>query len=148
MRKVFFIAAGVVLVAGVGLLVPVKTVMVPEWRIRVVDEAGKPYTEQKVRQFCNDYTLDLNLCIEQSAAQFTDLDGYVRFPERAYSASKALRIFATVKKSVLVFIAHDSMGTRVYVDSSGPAGYATLEYTSDMAEPPTELLLKSENASE
>ena len=146
MKKKLYVATGVALILGVGLLVPVQTVMVPEWQIRVVDETGKPYIEQKVRQFCNDYTLDIDLCTDQSADQFTDKDGYVRFSEKAYSASTALRIFATVKKFILIYIAHDSMGTSVYVYSSGPTGYTKLEYTPDMAEPPTLLLLKSENA--
>lgn len=142
-----FAIAIVLLVLGGVLFAPFRTVLVPEWKVRVVDETGKPYIGQKVRQFCNNYTLDVNLCIDQSAAQFTDEDGYLVFPERNYSLSMAYTAFATLKQSVLKYIAHGSMGTSVYLDSSGPAGYATLEYTSEMTAPPSIFLLRSENVS-
>lgn len=148
MRKIIFIAFGIaLLLLGIGLLIPYQTVLAPEWRVQVIDNSGKPYVGQKVRQFCSDYTLDINLCTDRSAAQFTDQNGYVIFPERTYSSSTVVRLLATLKKSIFRYLAHGSVGTSVYLDSSGPAGYATLEYTADMQEPPAIFLLKSENIS-
>ena len=140
-KKHAIITAIAIVVIGI-LIFPFKTVMVPEWKVRVVDEKGIPYKQKLVRQFCDNYTLDLQPCsYSPDSAKYTDDDGYITFPERAYSTPLLLRAFLTAKSLVMV-LAHGSLGTSVYIDSSGPNGYKTLRYQG-AGKPPDILVLPS-----
>ncbi len=121
-----------VLILIVGLLlsfIPVPTVIVPEWKVRVVDENGKPYKKQIVRQICYNYTLGVSPCDSKDSLKKTDNNGYVSFPERKIWMSFSMRIIRSFF-NYLMLIAHGSVGTDIYLDSSGPNGLKTSEYDS------------------
>ncbi len=60
------------------LIIPFPTEVVPEWRIRIVDEAGKPFAEKFVRQGWAHYSLEF--CCGDTEDRWTDGNGYVVFP--------------------------------------------------------------------
>jgi hypothetical protein len=86
-----------------------------------VNEEGVPYSGELVQQECRDYTLDVNPCsyAPDDTYGFTDENGYVEFSEKSFSLSIASRILRTIKSYSLI-IAHGSVGTQVYLMSSGP----------------------------
>jgi hypothetical protein len=111
-------------------LIPFETTLVPEWKIRVVDENGNPYLGKLIGQVCHSYTLGVSPCSEANdIAQVTDRDGYVIFPERKIKLSLLSRIIRSVFNFVML-IAHGSFGIDVYLHSSGPHGYKTVKYVS------------------
>lgn len=128
------------------LFIPFDTVVVPEWRVRLVDEHGTPYPGKLVRQFCDNYTLGVSPCQNApDAMQDTDSNGYVVFPKRVISMSVGARIIRTLSNVLLAF-AHGSLGTSTYLDSSGPQGYKTLRYDA-AALPPEHFVLPSNGES-
>ena len=76
MRKRLWITV-VLLVLVITLLYPFKTTVVPEWRMRIVDEAGNPMRAIRVREIWQHDTIES--ASHQSDA-FTDSEGYVTFP--------------------------------------------------------------------
>lgn len=141
MKKYVIAVATVTLFAC--LIVPFETTLVPAWRVQIVDENGNKYRDHVVRQFCYDYTLDLSPCsAKDDSYKLTDQHGFVEFPERTVRASMVNRIYATATSAFLT-LAHGSVGQHVYIDSSGPAGYRTLEYTPANGDPSNTLVLPS-----
>ena len=127
----------------IGILVsfiPFPTVIVPEWKLKVVTENGLPYKNQLVRQFCYNHTLGVSPCsYANDSMQLTDENGYVSFPERKFYMSLSGRIVRSIANT-LMLLAHGSVGTEVYLDSPGSGGYKTLKY--DSSKPlPKEFLL-------
>lgn len=139
-----YLVIAIVAVLLVGSLIPYRTVFVPRWRVKVVDENGKPYKGQLVRQFCDNYSLDVSPCSNDDANQRSDENGYVEFPERVIVANLVFRICKPLLSYVLL-LAHGSVGSDIYLDSSGPTGYRTLRYDPDSGLPPNELVLPSGN---
>jgi hypothetical protein len=126
-------------------LFPFSTTLVPEWKLRVVDETGAPYVGKGVREFCDSYTLNISPCQEAGdLMRVTDNDGYVVFPERRIRASLLSRIVRTIL-SLVTLLPHGAIGSQVYVDATGPRGYETLKYAPDKPLP-TEFILKSGSA--
>lgn len=70
-----FIACLVVL-----LFYPFDTTVVPEWKLRVVDQTGQRLRGNRVRESWCHYTLETQ---DHEEELFTDADGYVQFPRRA-----------------------------------------------------------------
>jgi hypothetical protein len=141
MRKLILIGSIVISIAV--LFVPLNTVVVPEWRVQLINEYGVPYQGKLVRQFCDNYTLGVSPCQDApDAMQNTDSNGYVVFPERIISMNLGARIFRTLT-NVLFAFSHGSLGTSVYLDSSGPKGYKTLSYVPGVA-PPDRFILPSD----
>lgn len=138
--KKYLVPATFALILAVILavfLVPFRTVLVPRWRLQVVDENGKPYKDQRVDQFCSNYTLEVDLCLTSDSTQYSDENGYVDFPERSFSMNLVSRILVSLK-SYLMTLAHGSVGTRIRVNSIDyPAGSAKLEYDPETG-PPSE----------
>ncbi len=121
-----------ILVLIVGLIlsfIPFPTKVVPEWKLKVVDENGRPYKNQIVRQFCENYTLGVDPCSNNDSLSRTDENGYVLFPERKIWMSFSMRIINSIF-NYLMLIAHGGVGTDIFLDSSGPNGYKTLKYYS------------------
>ena len=73
------------------MLVPIETSVIPQWRVQVVDVNGIPCANTRVTQSWGHYRvyLDGNY---SSEFRFTDLNGYVQFPERMIRASLPRRI--------------------------------------------------------
>jgi hypothetical protein len=80
------------------LLYPTQTVTVPAWRIRVVDEAGRPLQNEFVRQTWKNYSLELGGS-DHGDDGWTDADGYVSFPERTTRASLLQRMFVPLRNT-------------------------------------------------
>lgn len=110
--------------------IPFPTILVPEWKVQVVDENGNPYKNKLVRQFCDNYTLGVHPCEEAGDfMKLTDENGYVVFPERKVWLSLTSRLIRSFL-NLLMLLAHGSYGVSIYLDSSGPQGYKTLKYKS------------------
>lgn len=91
-RSLFILFACVTLV----LLYPTKTVIVPAWRIRVVDESGRPLPNEFVRQIWKHYSLELDAG-DHSDDGWTDADGYAAFPERTIRANLLQRMLVPLR---------------------------------------------------
>lgn len=102
-RLVLLGLLGVFVVAG---LFPFETVVVPEWRVRVVDEAGTPLRNAGVREVWKHYSVE-SRSHEQDL--FTDDDGYVAFPQRTIRAPLATRIAGLAISKITL---HGSSGPR------------------------------------
>ena len=91
----------VILIACVAvvLLYPTETVVVPAWRVRVVDEAGSPLPHEFVRQTWKHYSLEPGAG-EHGDDGRTDADGYASFPERTVRASLLRRMFVPLRNTV------------------------------------------------
>lgn len=130
------LAVLVLLLGLIASLIPFNTILVPEWRLKVVNEAGVPHVGMGVRQFCYSYTLGMSPCHDSNDfMRETDTSGSVVFPERRITASLLSRIVRTIYHLVMKRIADDSVGVSVYVDATGPEGYKTLKYESGEAPP-------------
>lgn len=102
------------------LLYPFKTTVVPEWRVRIVDEAGNPLRTTRVREVWKHYTIE---SASHAAVLITDGDGYVAFPRR------------TVRGSLLVRIGWPIVNVLNVHASYGPsAGVYVLDYPADFLE--------------
>ena len=98
---------------AVILLYPAKTVVVPAWKIRVVDESGRPLPNEFVRQVWKHYSLELG-ADDHSDDKWTDAEGYVSFPERTVRANLLQRILVPVRNMVALG-PHASYGISAYV---------------------------------
>jgi hypothetical protein len=125
--------------------IPFNTTLVPEWKVQVVDENGKPYKDKLVRQFCYNYTLGVSPCSDaDDSLKLTEENGYVVFPERKINMSLLFRLVRPVFYYVMR-LAHGSYGVDIYLDSTSPAGYKTLKYIP--GEPlPEKFILPSESS--
>jgi hypothetical protein len=79
-----------------ALFYPFKTTTVPQWNLRVVDDAGAPVREIKVTEHWQHYPLESS---EHTEAQTTNRDGLVSFGLRSIRASVARRLLARINIS-------------------------------------------------
>jgi hypothetical protein len=91
-RIVVVCALAVVLII---FLYPFETTTVPQWHLRVVDDAGTPVREINVTEHWQNYLLETS---GHEEAQTTDQDGLVTFGERSIRASIARRLFARISQ--------------------------------------------------
>jgi hypothetical protein len=75
-------------------LYPFQTTIVPQWDLRVVDDAGAPVREIKVTEHWQHYLLESS---GHEEAQTTNQDGLVSFGLRSIRASLARRLFARTR---------------------------------------------------
>ncbi|MDQ4120756.1 MAG: hypothetical protein M3209_04845 [Acidobacteriota bacterium] len=94
------------ILCGVILLVPFPTTVVPEWKVRVVDQNGKPFVGEAVREYWQHYSLESSGHQEE---RLTDENGYVVFPKRTIWSPLLWRIVSTSLAAVST-LAHGSMG--------------------------------------
>jgi hypothetical protein len=73
-----------------SLFVPYKSTTVPEWKLEVTDEAGKPISGITVMQQWQYIDLDIAPWVD---VRSTDVHGQVFFPRRVVWASLATRLF-------------------------------------------------------
>ena len=90
----------IVLAAALALslvifLYPFKTTILPQWSLRVVDDAGAPVREINVTEHWQHYLLE---SAGHEEAQTTNRDGRVSFALRSIRASLAGRLFARIGK--------------------------------------------------
>jgi hypothetical protein len=91
------------------LLYPFKTTVVPDWKVRIVDEAGNPMRSFRVREVWQHYTIET---YSHEEDLITDGDGYVTFPKRTVRGSLLVRIGWPM---VNVINVHASFGPHAYV---------------------------------
>ena len=112
------------LILALILLVPFPTTVVPEWRLRVIDQNGQPFVGEEVREYWQHYSLESDGHREERR---TDENGYVVFPERRIWSPLLWRIVSTSLAAVLT-LAHGSMGVSAWVMV---VGYSTNGGTRD-----------------
>jgi hypothetical protein len=95
----------IVAVISLILFIPYKTTIVPEWKIRAVDNQGNPVSHARFRQGWDNYSYDI------SSMEFWEADdnGYVTLPERSFYAPLAYRIPRSAL-AYLLLLAHGSVG--------------------------------------
>ncbi len=119
-------------------LVSYPTTVVPKWRTKVIDEAGKPYAGMVVTQAWKNYSLELEGG-ENMETRRTDGDGYVTFPKRTFWAGLLSRGFRRGFTAAMT-IAHGGGGIHADIAATGPQGYISVEYMPGKP-PPPELML-------
>jgi len=83
--KKILILIPILIILIVLAFVPFETTLVPEWKVKVIDENGNPYVGKLVRQSCHNYTLGVSPCSGVSdSAKITDKNGYVVFQKERY----------------------------------------------------------------
>lgn len=78
------------------LLLPVRTVTVPQWRLQFVDARGQPLAGLEVHQSWKDFSVDGQGNDPEGDNATTDAKGIVVFPERVRWASLARRLWRPV----------------------------------------------------
>ena|SRR5205823_3000996 len=106
-KKILLFLVFVVL-AGVALY-PIETTVVPEWRVRIVDEAGTPLTNAGVREVWQHYSIESR---DHEQDLQTDGEGYVAFPRRTIKSPLAVRI---IKATLNSLNPHSSSGPGAYL---------------------------------
>ena len=100
-----------ILLFVIVMLIPYPTTVVPEWRIRVVDEAGVPVAGEPVREIWQHYSYESESHEEEL---LTDENGYVTFRERRIWMPPLGRVVFT-GWAALKTLAHGSMGESAWV---------------------------------
>ena len=96
---------------GLGLiaLYPWKTTVVPEWKVRIVDQSGAPLRNTGVREVWQHYSIESK---SHKQDLLTDKEGYVTFPERTIRSPLAVRIIRPIIKALNP---HHSSGPDAFV---------------------------------
>jgi hypothetical protein len=94
-------------------LIPIRTVTVPPWRLRFVDELGRPFSSLPVGETWRNYSIEVT---DHHADGLTNTDGYVEFPEHTLWAPLLLRIVGPVR-SVLGSGVHAGFGRSAWIFS-------------------------------
>ena len=107
------VAALVFICVTVVLFYPTSYVVIPPWKVLVVDVSGKPLPYTFVRQHWKDYSVE-SVGHEQDSE--TDESGYVSFPERTGKASVFSRTSGLVIGSISP---HGSAGPHAHILALG-----------------------------
>lgn len=123
----------IILLFALDLLIPYKTTIVPEWKLRAVDENGNPIPHARFRQGWDNYSYDIH------GVQFLEGDenGYVILPERVFYAPLIYRIPRSAIAYLLLF-AHGSVGNSASLNAfSEKCSSRHLNYTEVLTLPET-----------
>ena len=88
-----------------------KYVIVPAWKIQLVDEAGNPLKTAVARQIWQDYDVE-DHSHEQDLRP--DKNGYVNFPERSIRTSPKTKAIGRAKNLKRLGV-HASIGPHAYI---------------------------------
>jgi hypothetical protein len=113
-RKKLIAIALLVICVGILLFYPFETTVVPEWKIRVIDEAGKPLQNIVVNELWRHHSLEFQ---RHNEDRITDIQGYVLFPRRTVRASLLFRI---VGRAVVALNVHGESGPKASAMVRGP----------------------------
>ncbi len=96
----------VVLLALVATLLfyPFETVVVPEWKIQILDESGNSIRDVPSREVWGDDSVESHDHTEDLS---TDAEGYVVFPKRTVKANLLVRI---ARKVFITIVPHQGEG--------------------------------------
>jgi len=109
---------------AVALLLPFPTVVVPAWRIRVVDDLGKPVTNVKIRQHWCHYSVENE---GHEADAVPDSGGYVSFPTRRVWAGPLHRVLGPVWNTFTTGV-HASFGPKAWIQAWGNGYEGSVQY--------------------
>jgi hypothetical protein len=129
----------IVLLGVIGLiaLYPWKSMVVPQWTVRIVDQSGTPLRHTGVREIWQHYDVE-SKGHEQDL--LTDGEGYVTFPERWVRGPLAVRIGRRIISSL---VPHRGAGPDAFVVVLAPE-YDTLSNNSALpGQPvPTQIIVR------
>jgi hypothetical protein len=108
------------------LFYPFESAVIPTWKLQVVDVNENACRDMSVTQSWGHYSLYLDGG-GGSDDRFTDINGYVEFPERTIRASLLRRTIVPVIAHILA-IAHGGGGADGAVWASGIKDVAWLSY--------------------
>jgi len=96
---------GIILAMIVTLLLyPLESTVVPQWRVRVLDQAGSSVRGVSLRESWSEYSVESHDHTEDLS---TDADGYVTFPRRTVKANLLVRI---ARKAFIAIVPHQGEG--------------------------------------
>ena len=72
------------------VLYPWKTTVVPEWRVKIIEQSGAPVRDTAVREVWHHSSLE---SASHQEELITDKDGYVTFPRRTIRVPLVVRAF-------------------------------------------------------
>jgi hypothetical protein len=87
--KFIWIMTLILIVMLAVLSYPYETTVVPQWTVRVVDEAGSPLGKAVVTEYWRNTSIESG---DHHAESVTDGKGYVTFPRRTIRASLLRRV--------------------------------------------------------
>jgi hypothetical protein len=96
------------------LAYPFDTTVVPEWKIRIVDETSKPVPNVVVREQWRNHSVEFHGHHEDRK---TDSEGYVSFPRRTV---RAPLIFRVAGRAVVALNVHGESGPKALALVLGP----------------------------
>ena len=132
----------IVLVAGISIVgvYPLKTTVVPEWKVRVIDEKGSPLSNIGVREVWQHYSIESK---DHEEDLPTDHNGHVTFPKRTIRSTLAIRI---IRSAINSLNPHASSGPGAYLIILAPAyeTSSTVFYTPGQPLP-SEVVVKKAN---
>ena len=118
----------IILFVAFVMLAPIETTVIPQWKVHVVDVNGAACPKMRVTESWGHYRLYLN-GNNDSDNRFTDLNGYVEFPERTTRASLSRRIVMPMVTRMAT-IMHGGWDVDGAVWASGIKDVAWLSYKS------------------
>lgn len=119
----------------VTFLYPFQSTTLPEWNLRVVDDAGVPVQEINVTEHWQDYMLEAE---GHEEVRTTNQDGRVSFGQRNLRASLTRRLLARINK----FGKHQPEGRAIRYGSVvvwGNRNYETTVAVNQAEVPPAEV---------
>lgn len=107
----------------VVLFYPFETTVVPEWKIRIVDESGTPVKGVVVNQGWRHHSIEIR---RQEQRLIADDEGYVTFPRRTVRAGLLVR---AVGSMVAAINPHGRSGPYAFIDVPGSYSGTSAEYS-------------------
>jgi hypothetical protein len=103
-RKPVLVLSMILAVMGTLLLYPFESTVVPQWRVRVLDEAGNSVRGERLRESWSDYSVESH---DHTEDRSTDGNGYVTFPRRTVKANLLVRL---ARKAFIAMVPHQGEG--------------------------------------
>jgi hypothetical protein len=103
-RKPVLVLSIILAVMVTLLLYPFESTVVPQWRVRVLDEAGNSVRGVRLSESWSDDSVESHDHTEHLS---TDADGYVTFPRRTVKANLLARI---ARKAFITIVPHQGEG--------------------------------------
>lgn len=121
----------------IALLIPFPTVVVPVWRVRVVDYLGNPVANIKIREHWCHYSVERE---DHEADAVPTLEGYVSFPTRRVWAGLLPRALGPIWNVVTGGV-HASFGPKAWIQGWGNGYEGSVRYDIQR-DVPSQLVVK------
>lgn len=131
-KKILIIALCILI--GVAIY-PFESMVVPVWRVKVIDVKGRVCENMPVSETWAHYSLFLSGDF-RSADDITNSDGFVEFPERRVRAIGIRRLVMPFVTKMLTIV-HGSTGADGSISTSGLKDVAWLSYKGELPLPDT-----------